>query len=363
MVQSRYRRGGLAALAIFFALLSMVGIAAAAPKDGTAGKSTAAPGHNKDGGTAAADTSPTASASAADTQSQAATSTSKSSSDQVCDGDPSGKSASGNGANTDGTNNDYHHNCGADSANGSGGGNATGRPCAGCVGNADDKNPPGQYKNGSDANSGYECDVKGQPNGGNNGVGKGNPAHTPCTPQTPTCPDGSTLPASGKCPTPKCPDGSTIPANGKCPGNKCPDGSTLPANGKCPSNKCPDGSTMPTSGQCPTNKCPDGSTMPTSGQCPTTNTCPDGSVMPASGTCGGGGGTTVAGVTLGRPTEVLGAEITRGAGLAFTGASSLAPMLVTALGLLGLGFGAVGATHRRREDDFIHCADRLRGHV
>jgi hypothetical protein len=43
------------------------------------------------------------------------------------------------------------------------------RPSDGSVGNADDKNPPGQ-SNG-DKNHGYECDD-------NNGVGHGNPAHT-----------------------------------------------------------------------------------------------------------------------------------------------------------------------------------------
>lgn len=63
----------------------------------------------------------------------------------------------------------------APSMNGNGNGNATGRPCAGCVGKADDKNPPGQYPDGSDANKGYECDD-------NNGVGKTNPAHTGCEP-------------------------------------------------------------------------------------------------------------------------------------------------------------------------------------
>src|SRR5438874_6648476 len=63
--------------------------------------------------------------------------------------------------------------------NGNGDGNATGQPCAGCVGNADDKNPPGQFKDGSDHNNGYECD-------GNNGIAKTNPAHTGCTPGGPT---------------------------------------------------------------------------------------------------------------------------------------------------------------------------------
>src|SRR5437762_1798122 len=68
---------------------------------------------------------------------------------------------------------------GLPSGNGSGDGNATGQPCAGCVGNADDKNPPGQFKDGGDPNNGYECD-------GNNGIAKTNPAHTGCTEGGPT---------------------------------------------------------------------------------------------------------------------------------------------------------------------------------
>src|SRR3954451_14192797 len=64
---------------------------------------------------------------------------------------------------------------GSPSGNGNGGGNATGKPCAGCVGNADNKNPKGQLPDGSDHNNGYECD-------GNNGIGKTNPAHTGCKP-------------------------------------------------------------------------------------------------------------------------------------------------------------------------------------
>jgi len=75
---------------------------------------------------------------------------------------------------------------GSASLNGSGGGNATGRPCAGCVGRADNKNPLGQGQKypefradgrliQDDRNNGYECD-------GNNGIGKSNPAHTLCDP-------------------------------------------------------------------------------------------------------------------------------------------------------------------------------------
>jgi hypothetical protein len=74
---------------------------------------------------------------------------------------------------------------GSASLNGNGNGNATGKPCAGCVGRADNKNPVGQgqeypdWVNGRliqpDRNQGYECD-------GNNGIGKTNPAHTLCDP-------------------------------------------------------------------------------------------------------------------------------------------------------------------------------------
>ena len=75
----------------------------------------------------------------------------------------------------------YDNTCDGDhSENGNLGNDAPGggTPCAGCVGNADDKNPPGQVKeaNGTKSNDmGYECD-------GNQGVGahygRGNPAHT-----------------------------------------------------------------------------------------------------------------------------------------------------------------------------------------
>jgi hypothetical protein len=65
---------------------------------------------------------------------------------------------------------------GSASQNGNGGGEAVGKPCAGCVGKADNKNPPGQELSdpmGTFPNNGYECDH-------NNGIGKTNPAHTGC---------------------------------------------------------------------------------------------------------------------------------------------------------------------------------------
>lgn len=84
--------------------------------------------------------------------------------------------AIGNGANVSGP---YDGAPDGPSMNGNDNSNSN-KPCAGCVGNADDKNPPGQRPNGSDHNAGYECDR-------NQGVGQGNPAHSPCQP-TPATP-------------------------------------------------------------------------------------------------------------------------------------------------------------------------------
>src|SRR3954469_11877761 len=69
---------------------------------------------------------------------------------------------------------------GSASGNGNGGGQAVGKPCAGCVGKADNKNPKGQMPNGSDNNAGYECDR-------NHGIARTNPAHTGCTSTPPPC--------------------------------------------------------------------------------------------------------------------------------------------------------------------------------
>src|SRR5207248_11743797 len=77
--------------------------------------------------------------------------------------------SNGDGANVSGP---YDPNgVGLPSGNGNGNGDANGKPCAGCVGNADGKNPPGQLPGGQDHNNGYECD-------GNHGVGRTNPAHS-----------------------------------------------------------------------------------------------------------------------------------------------------------------------------------------
>lgn len=81
----------------------------------------------------------------------------------------------------------YDSTCdGSPSQNGNGGGNANGKPCAGCVGAADNKNPKGQMPNAEeDGNNGYECD-------GNRGVGQGNPAHSACEPYSGAAPRGNT---------------------------------------------------------------------------------------------------------------------------------------------------------------------------
>ena len=94
----------------------------------------------------------------------------------------------------------YDNTCnGRPSENGNGGGNANGRPCMGCVGNADDKNPPGQKRpDGRDGNAGYECDR-------NNGIGKGNPAHTDCQPPS-KCVDNPNTSQDECNPPPPCVD-------------------------------------------------------------------------------------------------------------------------------------------------------------
>lgn len=270
---------------------------------------------------------------------------------QVCDGDPSTKSDTGSGAN--GGYNNYDHQCGGPSLNGNGGGQASGRPCAGCVGNADDKNPPGQFADGSDHNHGYECDPKGAPNGGNRGVGVGNPAHTGCPTTSNDC-----IPtdANHHCDTDCVPSTS----NNNC--GKCPDGSTPPANGKCGSSDC-----VPTTAN---HNC---------GKVTTTETCPDGLRIPADGKCDQ---TPVVHHDSIAP-QVLGEEFVRAdvapaavaptvaaaavapaavapAALARTGAD-ISGMVRLAMLLTFAGLGLVLATRLRRDEEMISIASRLGG--
>lgn len=141
-------------------------------------------------------------------------------------GDPSspqpGSNAdfSGNGANTNGPYDSTRD--GSPSLNGNGGGESVGKPCAGCVGKADNKNPQGQMPDGSDANAGYECDR-------NHGIGRSNPAHTSCQPgeQPPgEQPPGEQPP--GEQPPGEQPPGKEKPAG---PPEAAPPGGELPDTG------------------------------------------------------------------------------------------------------------------------------------
>ena len=117
---------------------------------------------------------------------------------------------------------------GSPSGNGNGNGKATGKPCAGCVGKADNKNPKGQMPGGSDHNAGYECDR-------NHGIGRTNPAHTGCASTTPPV----TPPGSGGS------SGGTSSGGGSS-GGTCTAG-TVMLNGACttPSTTtCPAGQHM-----------------------------------------------------------------------------------------------------------------------
>ena len=110
------------------------------------------------------------------------------------------------GANTTSPANPYKSTRhGTASLNGNGTGKATGKPCAGCVGKADNKFPSGQAPNGSDLNAGYECDT-------NHGIGRTNPAHTGCAS---TSTGGSPPPTGGSS------GGVTGCVPGVPPGNTC----------------------------------------------------------------------------------------------------------------------------------------------
>jgi hypothetical protein len=119
------------------------------------------------------------------------------------------QNGNGHGANQSGP---YDPNgVGEPSGNGRSDSNNGNRPCAGCVGNADNKNPPGQLPGGSDPNRGYECDA-------NQGVGKTNPAHSGCGAVSGPPPNGG--PPNGGPPNGGPPNGgpSDRPEGGATPG-------------------------------------------------------------------------------------------------------------------------------------------------
>jgi hypothetical protein len=204
----------------------------------------------------------------------------------------------GPGANNQ-TGNQYASNgVGLPSGNGNGNGNATGKPCAGCVGNADNKNPPGQAVNGSDHNAGYECDR-------NHGIGRSNPAHTGCqsTTTTPTVPPT----------TPTVPP--TTPTTLK---HHDPTTTTQPSTS---------GSTTPTTACSSKNS---GSSTSSGTSC----------ITPATGAPGHGSSTTVAAAKPATATKSSGS-------LAFTGADVGSEFLA---GGIALAAGALllGSSRRRR---------------
>jgi LPXTG-motif cell wall-anchored protein len=110
---------------------------------------------------------------------------------------------------------------GSASGNGNGGGQATGKPCAGCVGKADNKNPKGQYPGPSDRNNGYECD-------GNHGIARSNPAHTGCTSTTAPASQPATPPTTGE----------------QAPGNACTGAGTMTPGEKACTQPCPTAASM-----------------------------------------------------------------------------------------------------------------------
>jgi hypothetical protein len=341
-VHTRNRSMVLAALAI--CLLAIAAFPQTAFAGTSNGKKGEAPGQVKKDGPAD-ENQAAASAPASDTQPSAGTPTAADNPEdysnhdatngpggQVCDGDPN--NAPGAGGN-------YENTCPAGpSQNGAGDGQANGKPCAGCVGNADDKNPPGQAVSGpTDSNNGYECDQKGRSaNEGNNGVGYGNPAHTGCqstdTPCVPTT-------QNNHCNTDCVPTAQNHHCNTDCVPSA--------ANNQC--QPCPAGQTMGANGTCEAPCVPTSSTV--CGQ--STPSC----VASASDNrCGGG---AVLGETLGRPVEVLGVQLNAPAeaapaALAFTGSQLLG---LTAMGfaLAFLGLALLLVTRRRR--GLVDIASRI----
>ena len=154
---------------------------------------------------------------------------------------------------------------GTSSLNGNGKGIALGKPCAGCVGKADNKNPPGQYPNGSDPNAGYECDT-------NHGIGRSNPAHTGCTvAATSTSPTPTATPttASGKPPSAGSPGRSA--GHGSPTTKQSPAGGRHPANGVSPATvKASTGAHHPGGGSTPA----EAGTGSTAGQPPVVQVTP-----------------------------------------------------------------------------------------
>ena len=222
---------------------------------------------------------------------------------------------------------------GSASGNGNGNGQAVGKPCAGCVGKADNKNPKGQNPNGSDHNAGYECDR-------NHGIGRTNPAHTGCKPKPPVCTAPNTL-VNGVC-TPPSSDCTTNPTAAGCTHNS-----------DCTTNPTAPGCTHNGGGDCTTNPTAAGCQSENGGDC-TTN--PN-----ASGCDNSGGGTTcvptaannfcssVLGEKVTHKPTVQGEKVVKTPNtLPFTGANTALLLIAGGTGLVA-GATLMVAGRRRRE--------------
>jgi hypothetical protein len=255
--------------------------------------------------------------------------------------------------NTGGANGDCGSYCstrdGSPSKNGdpkgTGGGKATGKPCAGCVGKADNKNPPGQYKDGSDHNAGYECDR-------NQGIGKTNPAHTGCTTSTtpPECEpkqgeDANCQPVTPGCTPKQGEDANCQPVTPGCTPKQGEDANCQPVTPGCvvtPTNTC----SQPECVESDTVSCDEGDVCTPTDEVP----CDDEEfcVPSEQTTCafdnlgeeGSRGPVANEGTEANRAPAVLGTEASRPAAGALpnTGASGqLSLLAVTGLGLLLVG--------------------------
>ncbi|MGZ4590233.1 MAG: hypothetical protein ACXV2I_05520 [Actinomycetes bacterium] len=216
---------------------------------------------------------------------------------------------------------------GSPSGNGNGKGKSVGKPCAGCVGKADNKNPKGQRPNGSDHNNGYECD-------GNHGIGRTNPAHTGCKtpPPPPVC---VPTPANHQCQTPPPPPPPACvptPANHQCQTPPPPACVPTPANNQCQTPPPPACVPTPANNQCQSPPSP--ACVPAPGE--------DENCVQVEGTKTGTG-------TTGSPAvqaRTVPAAAATGA-LPHTGAGALASLLCVGTFLLA-GGGALLASGRRK---------------
>src|SRR3954452_12598883 len=203
------RRAGLLAATSAICWVGFAGISGAAyasPADHSAAQGNSAAAH--DNGRGNDDTKKVTTSSAPTTDgSDHSTGTAGTSGDPTQPQPPSNAAQNPGGANGQCPGGPYcSTRDGSPSGNGNGNGKATGKPCAGCVGKADNKNPKGQMPGGSDHNAGYECDR-------NHGIGRSNPAHTGCT----TGSSSSTPPPSCSGSTCGGDDGGSTPPGGGTP--------------------------------------------------------------------------------------------------------------------------------------------------